>query len=156
RIHACDLLERVLQHAAGVLGRLQRLGQDRRVVVAERLAVPRTVPTGLEDLLDQDLPAALGMDDLDLHTASSRLPSSKPSTVSPSSKGLMGLTNQASAPDQRASHVSWGRSRSTITFPSNGGSAPLRSMATANAPAPLVISSATTTSGRCRQARAMH
>src|SRR5207247_2235821 len=74
------------------------------------------------------------------------------STRSASSNGSIGRTNQASAPDQLANHLSWRRSRRITMAPGYGSFAPRRSRARANAPIREAISSATTASGRSRQA----
>jgi hypothetical protein len=65
------------------------------------------------------------------------------------------VDDQASAPDHFASHASWGLARAITIAPGNGSVWPRRSLATAKAPAPEAISSATTTSGSSRQATRM-
>src|ERR1051325_3593319 len=106
--------------------------------------------------MDEHLASAEVVDDLELHAVSFSVGDMKPATTSASSNGFTGLVNHASAPDHLASHRSWGRSSKITMRPSNGGTAPVRSLASANAPAREAISSATTTSGRgSLQARAI-
>src|SRR5207237_403417 len=97
RAHPRHLLQGVLERAPGVLDQAERLDQHGGVLGLERLAAPGAVTVGVADLLDEQLPPAVRAGGLDLHAISRA--ATRSTTLSASSNGSTGLTNQASAPD---------------------------------------------------------
>ncbi len=154
RLQVGDLLERLFELGAGVLGVTQRIHERHGVVGAERLPSHGHAPPLSITCSDEELPAVALVDALDLHALSFSLTSS--SSRSASSNGSTGFTNHASAPDHRASHASCLRSSRITITPVYGRGVVAQRLARARTRRLAdAISSATITSGRSRRAARM-
>src|SRR3990170_3309577 len=129
-----DLLQGVLEGPAGRLRITERVDQHHRVVRLQRLPVQRTAAAVRDNLLGEELASAASARPLDLHAVSFSVLDMSSTRRSASSNGSTGLTNHASAPDQRASHASCRRSSNNTIGPREGSDAPRRSLASAKPP----------------------